>query len=138
MRPIKFRVFNTAAKLMYPVAHFGLKCDGTKLQWMDGSDENPNFRFTYAFLIYMQFTGLHDKNGKEIYEGDILQSETGLKYMADWHDEGSGYLLVNPRNPTSIISWFNANSCGAMEIIGNKYENPELTEPLLVMPKKKK
>ena len=63
----------------------------------------------------MQFTGLKDTNGKEIYEGDILGDVWGNKGVVVW-DKG--------------IARFNkVGGCEWAEIIGNIYENPELVKP---------
>ena len=79
----------------------------------------------------MQFTGLKDKQGKEIYEGDILSSETSSRgrvknpyYVAEWGNAGwkakgyNGELEVRP----------NLDFRNDLEIIGNIYENPDLTK----------
>ena len=68
-----------------------------------------------------QFTGLHDKNGKEIYEGDILEDSLGRRKVVEYYQDGF---------------WLNASLEGAewslrlthksSKIIGNIYENPEL------------
>ena len=77
-------------------------------------------------IILMQSTGLHDKNGKEIFEGDILGTKDGLlngvvEYRADLG------MFVN-----SLIRYNNferlCNIGSDREIIGNIYENPELLE----------
>ena len=70
-------------------------------------------------FIWMQFTRLKDKNGKEIYEGDILKNEN--------HDE----IMATPEDKI-IVEWSelgfykNFNLYNGSEIIGNIYENPEL------------
>lgn len=94
-----------------------------------------------------QFSGLHDKNGREIYEGDILRfpakdewgKENFVSYEVFWHDNDCA---------ANHIGWqmnrlhFQGSLCGAdigiitflpkwtskMEIIGNIHDNPELLE----------
>lgn len=72
----------------------------------------------------MQYTGLHDKNGKEIYEGDILQwQEANKDHSGYWvvYDH-TDFKLWNGKYHKTIIdpTWY--------EVIGNIYENPELLE----------
>lgn len=74
-------------------------------------------------VVAMQFTGLKDKNGKEIYEGDIAQEmyESGQHSMTSpsvvtW--EGSGFVF---KTENAICR--EPELC---EVIGNLYENPEL------------
>ena len=66
-----------------------------------------------------QFTGLIDKNGKEIFEGDVVK-EGGLVSVIEWANERYCY-----RTTTGTIGLY--GFCG--EIIGNIYENPELISP---------
>lgn len=93
----------------------------------------------------MQYTGLHDKNGKEIYEGDIVtstdypfidegkQNYIGIvEYYEDIAQFGFTLKCVN-KNKRGISNGFNegfeANNdliCEDLEIIGNIYDNPEL------------
>lgn len=72
--------------------------------------------------ILMQFTGLKDKNGKEIYEGDIFQDEEdGSCEFVEWDNEFGGW---------STQAWYSvgefAQAAERLEVIGNIYENPEL------------
>ena len=87
-------------------------------------DECNGLSFTEHDLYFvketiMQFTGLLDKNGKEIYEGDIIK--------ADWHWE-------EPKQVSLNFDWiYDFQEYGLdgdnLEIIGNIYENPELFNP---------
>ena len=71
----------------------------------------------------MQFTGLKDKNRKEIYEGDIVELERA-KYQVYWHQHIAKWELerlnIKGFSNIGLINW---NNC---EVIGNKFENPEL------------
>lgn len=88
--------------------------------------------------ILMQFTGLHDKNGKQIYEGDIFQSLNGRH----WEVKYGEWKYWENRQLTPMFGWYAAsNQAGTeaqlpirsdeennIEVIGNIYENPSLLQ----------
>ncbi len=65
-----------------------------------------------------QYTGLLDKNGKEIYEGDIVKWSDKI-YKIEWHDRMAGFVMQHNLIERPDIEF-------ESEIIGNIYENPEL------------
>ena len=73
-------------------------------------------------IILMQFTGLKDKNGVEIYEGDIVQMHCGDLYIVKFINGGFCMELIRDR----IITWWFSDKIRIKEVIGNIYENPEL------------
>ena len=74
-------------------------------------------------IILMQYTGRKDKNGKEIFEGDIFKIEKNI-FKVGWFYEGAGFCLYAYFKRCWQISQYNINR--ELEIIGNIHENPEL------------
>ena len=82
--------------------------------WENSNDEG-------ADLILMQYTGLKDCHGKEIFQGDILKDEAGRARTVVF-DYGAFKVMWNNDNPTQMNLYpFNKH----WEVIGNIHENPE-------------
>lgn len=122
-RPIKFRAWAHASNFMFaPDADTGWELLGGEIYPV------PN-------VTLMQFTGLHDKNGKEIWEGDICYyTGSGPNHHTNmiicWSEYHSGWAMSRYSKPEGfapISIYANAlKNRPDFEVIGNIYENPEL------------
>ncbi len=125
MREIKFRAWDKENKEMLEVQ---------ELDYEDSYNGQPMVRttmyndyFDTEDMILMQYTGLKDKNGKEIYEGDIveLKAENGCcnmlgKIIYDNYD--LAFELIDEEGNQEAL-WYAEQE---LEVIGNIYDNPEL------------
>ncbi|EJO5347166.1 hypothetical protein NRP93_001239 [Clostridium botulinum] len=122
MREIKFRAWNECEKIM--------ECDIQNEY--DGDLCCFGCYLNNEFWEVMQYTGLKDKNGREIYEGDILN----IKINSNGKVIASGNTVVEYKDCKFGVTWgwhrdfigldrfYNAD----FTVIGNIYENPELLE----------
>lgn len=132
MREIKFRAYrNTRHGKRYVYSHTDK--GKSRLGWFFS-----NYRSDRGYVIE-QYTGLKDKNGKSIYEGDVIatphfQDAAGrshiLKHIVQWSSKYHSYFLLNCASMSETdgsIQLFVAKA-ELLEIVGNIYENPELLE----------
>jgi uncharacterized phage protein (TIGR01671 family) len=133
MREIKFRAWHTLER--YWIADFM-----TSL-YLTGRSLDDLFNHIDHIKV-MQFTGLLDKNGKEIYEGDVCVVPNGMmyskvaqtmvpgKYRVYWNDDRWGLKAGNGDDYDNgdYYRGDDINNWNEAEIIGNIYENPELLE----------
>jgi len=123
MKEIKFKAWDKRDKIM-----------SAPMNLSEILNANPHFHTKMRERqIWLQYTGLKDKNGKEIYEGYIVtypQATYGgfrwdemLVSTVEWDEVHSGYEIAQAMNedPMSFIQPENV-----VEVIGNIYENPEL------------
>ena len=90
-------------------------------------------------VFAMQFTGLHDRNGKEVFADDILKDSVGHLFRVYaciggfaikaeyWRSDLSDLIIGDELILTSLIdAQMQSYISGSVEIIGNRFENPEL------------
>ena len=115
MRTIKFRAWDKKKnKMCYDVSISGA---------LGGYWSDNLIKDEWHEEGLMQFTGLKDKNGKEIYEGEIVKNRrTRKNYEVVWSEGHYEIRLRSKRNSTyiAIPIWYK------LEVVGNKFENPEL------------
>jgi len=131
-REMKFRAWHKANNTMLDLEKLTPLAIHTKLQKAGGGLFIPKSNA----LVIMQFTGLLDKNGKEIYEGDIILNPLSTKpedkgFLVSWMVHG--FYLSNVRGnmfeheENKFIPFDNIET--NFEIIGNIYEHPNLLNP---------
>lgn len=123
MREIKFRVWDKNSKKIYHIIGFILVHNQIRI-WYYDKETILNQSYHESNVIITQYAGLKDKNGKEIYEGDILQ-------INDEEHEGNAKIVcVEYKRGGFVDSYFHRYigdiKTYKIEIIGNIYENPEL------------
>ena len=119
----KFRAWNKLASRMYIVN--GLHFDRGMVQY--ANNDNAIRFIKLENIILMQSTGLKDKNGKEIFEGDIVKMSKDVYSEPTYYEivrhRGGAYRLESKQHGCEL--WLRHTNC---EVIGNIYENPELLE----------
>ena len=131
MREIKFRAWDEESKEMIfsdddTGENFFSFYDGKMVaavieEVTSGSDCEPDYNTSRELGVVMQFTGLRDRTGVEIYEGDIVKNSQcpGSSIMVVKY-YGGGF------DPFAIPNWECSADPNESEVIGNIYENPEL------------
>lgn len=96
-----------------------------------GREDGDRWEIHFDNLNFMQSTGLKDKNGVEIYEGDLVQNGRGEIGYVTYLLQETGFVVVL-KNTDYRLGHRNTGESYDMaywhEIIGNIYENPELLE----------
>jgi uncharacterized phage protein (TIGR01671 family) len=146
MKKLKFRVWDKQCKKYIVGDLFFEQIDNSDFEcdcYHDEDGEIHELKYSqrkldrYHGYDIQQYTGLKDKKGKEIYEGDIVnfilpnnEIEVGAswpyrgKSLVEWSDK-SGNYIINFKDCYNTIT-ANLFSCTSIEVIGNIFENPEL------------
>ena len=125
MREIKFRAWSFTNKKMYYRVLAGNTLTDDPCSSVYSDEDNTWKNFDKHCGVLMQYTGLKDKNGKEIYQDDIVKDEFGQLRQIMWFQPECKFIMatlkISPFH-TDFVPW-DIRDC---EIIGNIYENPEL------------
>lgn len=125
MREIKFRAWDKTSKIMVDVINLDLQGGNFITTMITPGKPTEQWTNTNDMLELMQYTGLKDKNGKEIYEGDVLkQGEKLAPCYVDFYLNKAQYRLARKNLWAGLA--FTEKSTAKIEVIGNLYENPEL------------
>jgi uncharacterized phage protein (TIGR01671 family) len=128
MRKIKFRIYDPIGK---EFRYWGFESEGIFV----GIPNNSILNIGYAKEHSQQYTGLNDRAGKEIYEGDIVQfcpnsQNKNQKFIKKiiWHVADSAFKIANGKRgllhgwPVNAALIYNMD----LKVIGNISETPEL------------
>lgn len=136
MREIKFRVWNKLVSVMEEVEAIEFK---DLIEGREGVFTGLHYWIDAKDCELIQYTGLKDKNGTEIYEGDILQEQEGMKgkyiivpmlgglsiHNLRNYGQKHNELISYPTNDAQTSAWISEQ-----EVVGNIYKNPELLKEI--------
>ena len=129
MREIKFRAWLKEEKKMVNVETIDFT--DKSIQYLEKNEFINAYllrRMIFDDIELMQYTGLKDKNGKEIYEGDILFfRDENMKYIVVWQDTAFIIKSIEIRKYSEKMCWLDDTEI-CCEIVGNIYENKNLLE----------
>lgn len=134
MREIKFKAIRKSDNKVFEVMSLGI-AEEEIMSWDE--EESNILHIPFDEIELMQYIGLQDKNGVEIYEGDILEFRANPfnrkrdlfqvvfkdgRFRDEWNNYIGQYLPPDIRNKQGGRVRLNE----ACEVVGNIYENPEL------------
>lgn len=122
----KFRALDKISKKMFPVMMIDFGQSYVMIEEINGLWCERDF----DEIELMRFTGLKDKNGREIYEGDVVRYECCFESYVEeviYDDKHCNFGTIDKDEKTfsfdALISDFDVD---CFEVVGNKYENLEL------------
>lgn len=138
MRPLKFRFWNKLAKTYKRSWRNAICHDGTFIEWEpEATSYSDPIDFSMSIIVAQQYTGLKDKNDKEIYEGDILkytfdgdscpEEAVDKIFICEWDQNNAWFVFKeHDDNVSDAYHWLEIK--GYCEVIGNIFENSDILE----------
>jgi len=132
MRQIKFRVWDEEDKIMFSPATLEVIVDNILEVIVDNIDMGLPVNITgwgcdgdnmgnRDRFVWLQYTGLHDKNEKEIFEGDLVRAGVLAKVIFE-----NGCFVLEKEGFPKGVTVYDIKKMIDIEVVGNIYENPEL------------
>jgi uncharacterized phage protein (TIGR01671 family) len=122
-REIKFRAWDKRNNKWFHQDLFIMTNAGFYSDYREFEDGNSLFDYEYQLL---QYTGLKDKNGKDIYEGDILEFNSIVTWVDGSDPANLGMEVGFYAQRDNFESWRLIEVGEELEVLGNIFENPEL------------
>ena len=120
-REIKFRAWHKDLKKMFKIGQITLEKGIWNFEPNDRDFIGMSIPSQPSFVL-MQYTGLHDKNGKEIYEGDIVKTFNDEICIVEYNHNEFGLKVIDKSKPYGWVDFVEYK----IEVIGNKFDNPDL------------
>ena len=120
-REIKFRAWHKDLKKMFKIGQITLEKGTWNFEPNDRDFIGMSIPSQPSFVL-MQYTGLHDKNGKEIYEGDIVKTFNDEICIVEYNHNEFGLKVIDKSKPYGWVDFVEYK----IEVIGNKFDNPDL------------
>lgn len=129
-REIKFRAWDIKANIFIAQGdiidlYYSANCNSFKF-------DNDDYDLNGRSLIFLQYTGLKDKNGVEIYDGDVVELKNRSYNFGDvgkveWNEDYAGWMVTKGvYSKNQNFSLLNCDIASECEVIGNIHSNPEL------------
>lgn len=126
MRDIKFRAFDKKLKKVLKVKEIDFDNRIVTLE----ISESAIKKIPFEDVELLQYTGVKDKNGKEVYDGDVF-IHTGQKFEVIWYS--TRFIGIDHKDYAITDGYCCYVDCqykdgsSSIEVIGNVYDNPELS-----------